>query len=277
MKINSITDCTTLNNGLKMPWFGLGVFRSKDGGEVEQAVKWALAAGYRSIDTAAIYGNERGVGRAIRASGIPREEIFVTTKVWNDDLRAGTVRRTFQESLDRLGLDYVDLYLIHWPVKGRYLEAWKSMEEIYHGGKAKAVGVSNFLRHHLEDLLGKSSLVPAVDQIEFHPLLLQPDLLRFCRERGIRVEAWSPLMQGHVVEVPEIRRLAEKYGKTPAQIVLRWDLQHGVVTIPKSVRRERIIENTQIFDFALSVEDIALLDSLNAGRRFGSDPDNFSF
>ncbi|NLG84768.1 MAG: aldo/keto reductase [Firmicutes bacterium] len=277
MKIASIADRAVLNNGVGMPWLGLGVFRTKEGEEVERAVKWALEAGYRSIDTAAVYRNERGVGKAIRASGIPREEIFVTTKVWNDDLRAGTVRRAFQESLDRLGLDYVDLYLIHWPVKGRYIEAWKVMEEIYRSGKAKAVGVSNFLRHHLEDLLAKTSLVPAVNQIEFHPLLVQPDLLRFCREHGIQVEAWSPLMQGHVVEIPEIRRLAEKYGKTPAQIVLRWDLQHEVVTIPKSVHRERILENMQIFDFELSAEDMALLDGLDAGRRFGSDPDHFDF
>ncbi|MGE5598629.1 MAG: aldo/keto reductase [Bacteroidota bacterium] len=275
--MTNITDCATLNNGLRMPWLGLGVFRSGEGEEVERAVGWALEAGYRSIDTAAIYRNERGVGKAVRASGIPREEIFITTKVWNDDLRAGATRQAFQESLDRLGLDYIDLYLIHWPVKGRYHEAWKVMEEIYRSGRARAVGVSNFLLHHLQDLLEHTALVPAVNQIEFHPLLVQPELLRFCRAAGIQVEAWSPLMQGHALDVPEIRRLAEKYGRTPAQIVLRWDLQHEVVTIPKSVHRERIHENARIFDFELTEEDMLLLDGLDAGRRFGSDPDHFNF
>jgi len=277
MKINSITDCTTLNNGLKMPWFGLGVFKSKEGEEVEQAVRWALAAGYRSIDTAAIYGNERGVGKAIRESGVPRSEIFLTTKVWNEDLRAGTTRRAIQDSLDRLGTDYLDLYLIHWPVKGRYLQAWQAMEEIYHSGRVKAVGVSNFLRHHLEDLLAHTKLIPAVNQVEFHPYLRQPELMDFCRAHGIQMEAWSPLMQGHVFAVPEIRQLAAKYGKNPAQIVLRWDLQHEVVTIPKSVHQERIVENKQILDFELAEDDLALLDGMNSGKRYGSDPDDFSF
>ncbi len=277
MKATAITDCATLNNGLKMPWFGLGVFKSKEGEEVEQAVKWALAAGYRSIDTAAIYGNERGVGKAIRESGVPREEIFLTSKVWNEDLRAGTTRRAIQDSLDRLGTDYLDLYLIHWPVKRRYLEAWQAMEEIYHSGRVKAIGVSNFLRHHLEDLLAHAKLVPAVDQVEFHPYLRQPELMDFCKAHGIQMEAWSPLMQGHVFAVPEIRQLAKKYRKNPAQIVLRWDLQHEVVTIPKSVHRERIAENKQILDFELTGDDMALLDGMNSGKRYGSDPDNFSF
>ena len=217
------------------------------------------------------------MGKAIRESGVPREEIFLTSKVWNEDLRAGTTRRAIQDSLGRLGTDYLDLYLIHWPVKGRYLQAWQAMEEIYRSGRAKAVGVSNFLRHHLEDLLAHSALVPAVNQVEFHPYLRQPELLDFCKARGIQMEAWSPLMQGHVFEVPEIRRLAEKYGKNPAQIVLRWDLQHEVVTIPKSVHQERIAENKQIFDFELAEDDMVLLDSLNVGKRYGSDPDNFSF
>ena len=277
MRINSIKDCATLNNGVIMPWFGLGVFRSNEGAEVESAVKWALAAGYRSIDTAAIYGNERGVGKAIRESGIPRDEIFVTTKVWNDDLRAGTTLQAIGDSLDRLGMDYVDLYLIHWPVKGCYREAWQAMEEIYHGGRARAVGVSNFLLHHLEDLLAHTELVPAVNQIEFHPLLLQRKLLDYCQTHGVQVEAWSPLMQGKAFDTPEIKRLAVKYGKNPGQIVLRWDLQHGVVTIPKSVHRERIIDNAGIFGFTLAEEDMALLDGLDIDKRFGADPDHFSF
>jgi diketogulonate reductase-like aldo/keto reductase len=277
MNMTSINDYTTLNNGVKMPWFGFGVFQTKEGEEVEQAVKWALEAGYRSIDTAAIYGNEHGVGKAIRESGVPREEIFLTTKVWNDDMRAKRVQEAFQESLDRLEMEYVDLYLVHWPVKGVYKEAWAALEKIYQSGKAKAVGVSNFLMHHLEDILESGTLVPAVNQVEFHPYLLQPELLNFCKEHKIRMEAWSPLMQGKILSVPEVQQLAEKYQKTPVQVVLRWDLQHGVITIPKSVHKERIIANAQVFDFELSAEDMAMLDALDAGQRVGADPDTFDF
>ena len=273
MNITSLQDCTTLNNGVKMPWFGFGVFQSKDGEEVENAVKWALEAGYRSIDTAAIYGNEHGVGKAIRASGVPREEIFLTTKVWNDDMRTGRTLQAFNESLARLEMDYVDLYLVHWPVKGHYKETWKALEEIYRSGRVKAIGVSNFLVHHLNDILESGSIVPAVNQVEFHPYLLQSELRQFCRERGIQFEAWSPLMQGRVLTVPVVMQLAEKYGKLPEHIILRWDLQHGVITIPKSVHKERIITNTQVFDFELTAEDMALLDALDEGKRIGPDPD----
>ena len=273
MNITSLQDCTTLNNGEKMPWFGFGVFQSKDGEEVENAVKWALEAGYRSIDTAAIYGNEHGVGKAIRESGVPREEIFLTTKVWNDDMRTGRTLQAFNESLARLEMDYVDLYLVHWPVKGHYKDTWKALEEIYRSGRVKAIGVSNFLVHHLNDILESGSIVPAVNQVEFHPYLLQPELRQFCRERGIQFEAWSPLMQGRVLTVPVVMQLAEKYGKLPEHIILRWDLQHGVITIPKSVHKERIITNAQVFDFELTAEDIALLDALDEGKRIGPDPD----
>jgi diketogulonate reductase-like aldo/keto reductase len=257
--INSMTDHTVLNNGVKMPWLGFGVFK------------------VRSLDTATIYGNERGVGNAMAASGIPRGEIFLTTKVWNDDQRAGRVMEAFEESLALLGTDYVDLYLIHWPVRGRYKETWTVLEEIYRSGRARAIGVSNFLVHHLEDLLADAEVVPAVDQVEFHPRLLQPDLLKFCREHGVQMEAWSPLMQGQIISEPRVQQLAAKYGRTPAQIVLRWDLQHGVVTIPKSVRTERIVENSQIFDFELAPEDVAALDALDENRRVGSHPDTFNF
>lgn len=273
MNITSLQDCVTLNNGVKMPWFGFGVFQSKDGEEVENAVKWALEAGYRSIDTAAIYGNEHGVGKAIRDSGVPREEIFLTTKVWNDDMRTGRTLQAFNESLARLEMDYVDLYLVHWPVKGYYKETWKVLEEIYRSGRVKAIGVSNFLVHHLSDILESGSIVPAVNQVEFHPYLLQSELRQFCRERGIQFEAWSPLMQGRVLTVPVVMQLAEKYGKLPEHIILRWDLQHGVITIPKSVHKERIITNAQVFDFELSAEDMALLDALDEGKRIGPDPD----
>ena len=275
--IRSIEECTVLNNGLKMPGLGFGVFQMKDGQEVETAVKQALETGYRSIDTASVYGNERGVGKAIRESDIPREEIFLTTKVWNDDQRAKRTLAAFEESLERLETDYVDLYLIHWPVKDCYLETWRVMEEILQSGRAKAIGVSNFLAHHLEDLLRESRVVPAVNQIEFHPYLVQPTLLRFCQSHRIMVEAWSPLMQGHVGTVPVVQELAKKHHKTPAQIVLRWDLQHGVVTIPKSSRPERIVENSQVFDFELTPAEMAALDALDKGKHFGPDPANFNF
>jgi diketogulonate reductase-like aldo/keto reductase len=275
--ISSIKDCTLLNNGLQMPWLGFGVWRIDDGQDTEHAVRSALEIGYRSIDTAAIYGNERSVGKAIRESGIPREDIFLTTKVWNDDQREKRTLAAFEESLKVLETDYVDLYLIHWPVEGCYQETWQVMEEIYQDGRAKAIGVSNFLEHHLETLLRDSHTVPSVNQVEFHPLLVQPELLRFCQSHKIQVEAWSPLMQGQILTEPAIQKLAEKHQKTPAQIVLRWDLQHGVVTIPKSVHANRIAENSQIFDFELSQADMHLLDGLDEGKRVGPDPYTFDF
>ncbi len=277
MKITSKSDRATLNNGVKMDWLGLGVFQSSEGGEVENSIKWALEAGYRSIDTASVYGNERGVGEAIRESSVPREEIFLTTKVWNDAIRAGKTKQAFEESLQRLGIDYVDLYLMHWPVKSHFKKAWKEMEQIYHSGKAKAIGVSNFMIHHLHQLFDVCEITPAVNQVEFHPYLVQPDLLKFCQKKKIQLEAWSPLMKGRIDSVPEIENLAQKYKRTPAQIVLSWDLQHEVVTIPKSARKDRIIENIQVFDFELLESDMAVLDGLDRGQRFGPDPYDFSF
>ena len=275
--INNIKDCTLLNNGHKMPWLGFGVLEMNDGQEVELAISYALEAGYRNIDTATVYRNERGVGKAIRESSIPRDDIFLTTKVWNSDQREKRTMAAFEESLNRLGTDYVDLYLVHWPVKGCYQETWKVLEEIYHSSRAKSIGVSNFMIHHLEDLLSNSQVVPAVNQVEFHPFLVQPDLLKFCQEYQIQVEAWSPLMQGQIVNVASIQKIGEKYNKTPAQIVLRWNLQHKVVTIPKSVNPNRIVENSQIFDFELSQADMNALDALDEGKRIGPDPDNFDF
>ncbi|MCF7807044.1 MAG: aldo/keto reductase [Candidatus Marinimicrobia bacterium] len=275
--INKITDKTHLNNGVDMPWLGFGVFQIKDGQPVEQAVKTALGVGYRSIDTAAVYKNERGVGKAIRESGVSRDEIFLTTKLWNEDQRQHRVQAAFDESLKRLGVDYVDLYLVHWPVKDHYQNTWPEMEQIYNSGRAKAIGVSNFMVHHLDDILPGCDVVPATNQIEFHPHLVQPELLEHCEKYDIRVEAWSPLMKGEVVNISVIQGLAEKYGKTPAQITLRWDVQHGVVTIPKSELAERIAENAGIFDFELDQEDMGLLDRLDQGKRIGPDPDNFNF
>lgn len=275
--ISNIKDCTVLNNGIKMPWLGFGVFKIDDGQKVEDAVKYALKIGYRSIDTATVYGNERGVGKAIRESSIPREDIFLTTKVWNDDQREKRTLAAFEESLERLETEYVDLYLVHWPVKGYYQETWQEMEKIYQSGRAKAIGVSNFQIHHLEDILHDSQVVPAVNQIEFHPRLVQPELLKFCQEHKIQAEAWSPLMQGEIFSEPLVQRIAEKYQKTLAQIALRWNLQHEVVTIPKSARSSRIAENSQIFDFEIAQEDMNLLDALDEGKRVGPDPDNFNF
>ena len=259
-----------------MPWLGFGVFQTKEGQEVIQSVKWALEAGYRSIDTAMIYGNEKGVGQAIKESGVPREEIFLTTKLWNDDIRARRTKEAFDGSLARLGVDYVDLYLIHWPVEGRQ-EAWKTMEQIYESGRAKAIGVSNFMLDHFVDLLQQCSVAPAVNQVEFHPFLVQPKLLEYCKEHKIQLEAWSPIAKGQVMDAPKIQEIAKKYGKTPVQVTLRWELQHEVVTIPKSVHQERIVANSQIFDFELSAEDMQALDSLDEGRRTGPDPLNFNF
>lgn len=275
----SIADTVRFANGVNMPWLGLGTWRSAEGAEVERAVRWALELGYRHVDTAAVYGNERGVGRAVRDSGVPREQVFVTTKVWNDDQRPGHrgVLRAFHESLRRLGFDYVDLYLVHWPVKGKYKAAWRAMEEIYATGRARAIGVSNFLVHHLDDVLSDAHVKPMVNQFEFHPRLTQPHVVEACRRHGIVPEAWSPLMKGKVADIPQIREVAGRYGKTPAQVVLRWNLQRGIVTIPKSVRRERLAENAGLFDFELAPEDVARIDALDRGERVGPDPDNFSF
>lgn len=274
--VQHITDTTKLNNGVQMPWLGFGVFQTKEGDEVINAVRDALETGYRSIDTAAVYGNETGVGAAIRQSGVPRGELFVTTKVWNSNQGYDTTLRAFDESRKKLGIDIIDLYLIHWPVKGKYKDTWKAMEKLYRDGSVRAIGVSNFQVHHLNDLLESSEVVPTVNQIELHPLLSQIELRNYCQQKGIQVEAWSPLIAGKH-NLPLLNELAEKYHKSPAQIILRWDLQHGIVTIPKSIHTERIRENANVFDFTLSDEDIQRLDGLNRNERVGPDPDNFNF
>ena len=274
--ISSINDFTLLKNGVKMPWLGLGTWQVEDGSEVINSVRWAIQNGYRHIDTAAAYYNEIGVGTAIKGSGIPREELFITTKVWNSDQGYDTTLRAFSLSRKKLGLDYVDLYLIHWPVRGKYRETWKALEKIYKDGLTRAIGVSNFNIHHLKDVMADSEIIPMVNQVEFHPLLNQNELRAFCRENGIQFEAWSPLMQGHF-NIPVLSEIAKKHGKTPAQVLLRWDLQNEVVTIPKSTHEERIKENKDIFDFELSKEEMDKIDGMDKGRRFGSDPENFNF
>jgi diketogulonate reductase-like aldo/keto reductase len=273
----NITSTVKLNNGVEMPMFGLGVFLSKEGDEVENAVKVALQNGYRHIDTAAIYKNERGVGNAIKASGVAREDIFITSKVWNTDQGYETTLAAFHASLEKLQTDYLDLYLVHWPKGKRSVETWKALEELYKKGSVKAIGVSNFLVHHLDEFLPNCKVVPAVNQYEFHPELLQPDLLEYCKKRGIQPEAWSPIMKGRVNEVPLMQELAAKYGKTPVQVVLRWDIQKGVVTIPKSVTPERIISNADIFDFELSGADMLKIDGLDKNGRIGFHPDEIPF
>jgi len=268
-----LTSTVTLNNGVKMPWLGLGVWQSAPGKETEQAVRWALEIGYRSIDTAALYQNEADVGRAVRGSGLPRDSVFITTKVWNSDQGYPQTLKAFDASRRRLGLDVVDLYLIHWPVRGRFPDTWKALEKLYTDGKVRAIGVSNFLMHHLEELLPSCGVVPAVNQVEFHPLLMQKDLLTYDSAHGIRHEAWAPLTRGRIFTDPRVLDVARSHGKTPAQVVLRWDIQLGVVTIPKSVHRDRIRENSAIFDFELSRADMEKLAALDCGERIGWHPD----
>ncbi len=240
-----------LNNGVEIPYLGLGVFQCKDGDETVNAVRWAIEAGYRHIDTAAAYGNEKSVGQAIRQSGIDRKELFVTTKLLPDDMLQGTQMKAFEKSLKLLQLDYVDLYLIHWPVTGKTLESWKALEEIYKSGRARAIGVSNFVEHHLDKLLQDAKIVPAVNQVECHPHLSQQPLVAYCEKLGIAFEAWSPLggTGGKLLDDPVLKKIAEKYGKSAAQVVLRWDLQRGIITIPKSTHQARIIANTDLYEF----------------------------
>lgn len=275
MKITDISGKVTFSNGVKMPYLGLGVYKSKDGLEVVNAISYALDAGYRLIDTAAFYENEEGVGEGIRKSNIPRQEIFVTTKIWISDLETNSTKEAFENSLSRLGLDYIDLCLIHWPVPGKYLDAWKTLQEIYQTGKLRAIGVSNCLIHHLENIEKLGGLKPMILQNEFHPKLIQQEVLDFCKEKNIQYQAWSPLMRSRILNNPVIEKLANNYGKTPAQIVLRWDLEKGVATIPKSVHKSRILENADIFDFQLTSEEVGLIDSLENNTRTGAHPDNF--
>lgn len=275
--LNNLQSTTTLNNGVKMPWFGLGVFKVEEGPELVNAVKMAIKHGYRSIDTAAIYENEEGVGQGIKESGIAREDLFVTSKVWNADLGYESTLAAYQTSLDKLGLEYLDLYLIHWPVAGKYKEAWRALETLYKEGRVRAIGVSNFQVHHLEDLLKDAEIKPMVNQVEYHPRLTQNEVQAFCRENGIQMEAWSPLMQGQLLDNEVLVDIAAKYNKSVAQIILSWDLQNGVVTIPKSTKEHRIIENSQVFDFELTQEDMQQINELNQNHRVGPDPDNFDF
>ena len=268
----------TLNNGVEMPQLGFGVWQVPDA-EAETAVATALEAGYRSIDTAAAYGNEEGTGRAIARSGVPREDLFVTTKLWNSDQGYEATLRAFDASVSKLGLDYVDLYLIHWPTpeRGLYVDTYKAFEKLHADGRIRAIGVSNFLPEHLEHLIAQTSVVPAVNQIELHPHLQQHTAREYHAERGITTEAWSPLGSGKgILEIPAIVAIAQKHGRTPAQVVLRWHVQLGNVVIPKSVTPSRIEENIDVFGFSLDAEDLAAISALNEDRRLGPDPAEFN-
>ncbi|MFD5021521.1 aldo/keto reductase [Paenibacillus sp. NPDC058367] len=276
-----LQDTTALHNGVNMPWLGLGVFQVEEGSELIQAVKSAIAHGYRSIDTAAIYQNETGVGQAIKEAlqdnNLSREELFVTSKVWTADMGYEETIAAYEASLAKLGLEYLDLYLIHWPVKGKYKETWRALETLYKEGRVKAIGVSNFQIHHLEDVMKDAEIKPMVNQVELHPYLSQQALLSFCQEQGIQLEAWSPLMQGQLLDQPVLKQIAAKYSKSVAQVIVRWDLQRGIITIPKSTKEHRIIENVDVFDFLLTEEDMNLINALNQDQRVGPDPDNFDF
>ncbi|WP_416042844.1 glyoxal/methylglyoxal reductase [Bacillus halotolerans] len=273
----SLKDTVKLHNGVEMPWFGLGVFKVENGSEATESVKAAIKNGYRSIDTAAVYKNEEGVGIGIKESGVAREELFITSKVWNEDQGYDTTLAAFEKSLERLQLDYLDLYLIHWPGKDKYKDTWRALEKLYKDGKIRAIGVSNFQVHHLEELLKDAEIKPMVNQVEFHPRLTQQELRDYCKKQGIQLEAWSPLMQGQLLDNEVLTQIAEKYNKSVAQVILRWDLQHEVVTIPKSIKEHRIIENADIFDFELSQEDMDKIDALNQDERVGPNPDELLF
>lgn len=277
---NPTIPMVTLNNGVEIPQVGLGVFQTKEGAEVERAVDAALEAGYRLIDTAAIYGNEVGVGKAIKASGLPREGLFITTKLWNANHAYEDALRAFDESLRKLDCDYIDLYLIHWPLpmEGKFTQAWKALEHLYDSKRVRAIGVSNFTPPHLDILLQGAATVPAVNQIELHPLFQQRATREYCVEQGIVVESYSPLMQaGEALEHPVIVKLAQSTGKSPAQVILRWHVQSGFIVIPKSIKPERIRENVALFDFELSEDDMRAIAGMDREQRIGADPDTASF
>ena len=277
MTIKSIT----LNNDIEMPEVGYGVFRVEDGPALEQAVQTAIKIGYRSIDTAAIYENEAAVGKgiksAIEAGLVTREELFVTSKVWNNGLTYDETIAAYEESLEKMGLDYLDLYLIHWPGNDKYMEPWKALESLYKDGRVKSIGVSNFQVNHLVRLLSEADIKPVINQIEFHPKLTQSEVRAFCEKHDIHVEAWSPLMNAELLNNETIKGIADDHNKSAAQVILRWDLQHGVITIPKSMTESRILENIQLYDFTLSEEEMNRLDELNENLRSGPDPDEFNF
>jgi methylglyoxal/glyoxal reductase len=269
MKIDSTIEA---NNGVQIPRLGLGMFRSPRGQKSFSTVQYALQFGYRHIDTATIYHNEREVGNGVRESGIPRDQIFITTKLWNEDHGYDKTLRGFDKSLKELNLEYVDLYLIHWPVSGKRKDSWKALQKIYQEGRCRAIGVSNYLIRHIEELLSETDVIPAVNQVEFHPFLYQKELLEYCRSKQILLEAYSPLTKGQRLNDPSLVKVANKYNKTVAQILIRWGLQHDLIVLAKSNKVERIEENASVFDFKINGEDMTFLDSLNENYRSSWDP-----
>jgi len=259
--MTNISSRVTLNNGIKMPYLGLGVYLIHSNIAIE-IFNRALDLGYRLFDTAAFYGNEAEVGKAIINSDIPRKEIFITTKLWNSDHGFDKALKAFDKSFELIGLDYIDLYLIHWPVNGLRKESWKALEEIYGTGRVKAIGVSNYMIYHLEELLDYCEIVPAINQVEFHPWLYRKELLEYCRENKIQLEAYSPLTKGNKLNDPTLTEIAHKYNKSPAQVLIRWCLEHEVIAIPKSSNRQRLRENADVFDFSISKDDMLVLDSV---------------
>lgn len=273
----SLDTTVSLHGNVNIPLLGFGTFKVKDGEDVEQAVTTALELGYRHIDTAMIYRNEEGVGRAVAESGTDRSEIFVTTKVWNSDQGYEPTLAGIDASLERLGMDYVDLYLVHWPKPENTVETWRAMEEIQETGKARAIGVSNFLTHHLDLLLEYANVIPSINQIQFHPHLQSPDLVEYCDERGIVIEAWGPLKQGLIMDDPELSAIASSHGVNVPQVVLRWMLQRGIVAIPKSVTPSRIAENADLYGFELSSEEMDTINAMDRDDRVGPHPDHIDF
>ncbi len=273
----SIKDCVKLNNGTEMPILGYGVFLIKDNDETTDCVKNAIKHGYRSIDTAMIYGNEAGVGKAIKESGVKREDLFITTKLWNSDHGHDKALKAFKSSMELLMLDYLDLYLLHWPVpkNNKYIETWKAIETLYSDGKVRAIGVSNFNISHLENIITQCNIVPAVNQVELHPWFSQAELLAYMKQKGIFAEAWGPLGQGALLDNATLMEIAKKYNKTVAQVIIRWDIQKNIITIPKSTKEDRIASNANVFDFELSEQDMETVNGLNKDHRIGPDPDEF--
>lgn len=261
-----------LNNDIKIPMIGLGTYLNDNGRQAIDSILYALEIGYRHIDTAAMYENEKEVGIAVRKSGISREEIFVTTKLWNSDHGYDNTIKAFQRSLERLGLDYVDLYLIHWPVENLRLESWRALERLYSDGLCKAIGVSNYMERHVDEILNNFSIVPAVNQVEFSPFLYLKELQNYCESKEIALESYSPLTKGYRLNEPRLIEIARRYDKSTSQILIRWCLQKGMIVIPKSSRNEHIKENADIFDFEISEADMLALDNLNENYRSTWDP-----
>jgi len=268
----TLSSTYTLRGGVSIPMLGLGVYQSRPGSETREAVKAALELGYRHVDTAHAYGNERDVAKGIEESKVPRDEVFLTTKLWNDDHGYDATLKACDASLARLGTDHLDLYLVHWPVEGLRHETWRAMERILEEGKARAIGVSNYTIRHLDELLARCKVPPAVNQVEFHPFLYQRELLAYCVKHGIRLEAYAPLVKGKRMEHKVVQRVARNHARSAAQILLRWCIEHEVVVIPKSVHRERIEENSDVFAFTLDAEEMKLLDGLDEGFRTSWDP-----